>query len=65
MDYITHNVIVGNGEVPAVRTERGIEWVLPGGQRTRVKSEAVIVAARIDQLIKHNLPKFNRRILRK
>lgn len=65
MEYITNNVIVGNAEVPAVRTKQGIAWVLPGGKRTKDKAIAYAYAKRMDAIITANLTQYSRKILRK
>lgn len=65
MQYVTHNIIIGNGEVPAVHTRHGIEWVLPGGKRTKSKAVAEHYAALLNNIISQNLKRYNRRIMRK
>lgn len=59
--YITDNIIVGKGEVPAVSTPEGVVWILPGGQRTPNKLEAICVAFEIDLIIKNSSKKLTKR----
>jgi len=62
--FITDNVIVGMGEVPAMRTDRGLCWVLPGNGVTYNKDEAIEVATRLDRIIRANLKKYKRTLFR-
>ncbi len=63
--YVSDNIIVGKGEVPAIRTEQGVVWVLPGGQRTSSQFEALTVASQIDHLIKNSRTKLKPRLRRR
>lgn len=63
--YVTDNIIVGNGEVPAVKDPHGVlEWVLPGGLRTRCRDTAQAYAERLNDIISVNLLPFRRKLLR-
>lgn len=62
--YVSDSIIVGNGEVPAVRTRHGVEWVLPGGVHTTSRAEATACATRLDELISYNLHAYRRKLLR-
>ena len=62
--FITDNVIVGMGEVPAMRTPSGLCWILPGNEVTYNKEEAVEVATRLDRIIRANLSKYKRTLFR-
>jgi hypothetical protein len=61
-EYLTDNIIVGNGEVPAIRGKYGIEWVLPGGLRTRSRELAQEYAERLNEIITANLSRYRRRL---
>ena len=61
-EYITVNIIIGNGEVPAIRTGKVLEWVLPGGRRTSCRECAVTAAERLNTQITDTLPTFKRRL---
>ena len=63
--YITNNIIIGYGEVPAIRTSKGIAWVYPSGELTYNKDEAIALAKRLDSIVTTNLPKYNRRLFKK
>lgn len=63
--FETDNVIVGKGEVPAIRTEQGVVWVLPGGQRTSSQFEALAIATEIDHIIKNSRKKIAARFRRR
>lgn len=52
--YITDNIIIGSGEVPAIRSKQGIVWVLPGGRHTRSQEEAIACAVQLDKLYRRN-----------
>lgn len=60
--YITDNILVGNAEIPARRTPQGLEWIFPGGMRTKVRAEAVAYAEKLNKLITANLLPFKRRL---
>jgi hypothetical protein len=59
--YITDNIIVGKGEVPAINTPEGVVWILPGGQRTSSSFEAIAAATEIDHIIKNSAKKLTKR----
>lgn len=63
--YETDNIIVGNGEVPGIKTESGVVWVLPGGQRTSNRLEAICVANQLNHLIGENFRKQTKRHFRR
>lgn len=62
-NYITDNIIIGNGEVPAVKTREGLKWMLPGGKFTTDRTEAVSIASQLDRIVSANLRKFKRRLM--
>ena len=64
LPYITHSIIVGNGEVPAVQDVKGLVWALPGGETTRDIVTAYRCAERLDAMITPNLRKFRRTLMR-
>lgn len=63
--YETDNIIVGNGEVPGLKTEAGVVWVLPGGQRTSSRFEAIKVATELNILIGETFRKRTKRHFRR
>lgn len=63
-EYVTDNVIVGNGEVPAIRNENGVFYVLPGGRHIDCRECAETYAGRLDALITANLTAFKRKIMK-
>ena len=62
--YITDNIIIGAGEVVAVRHRKEVYWVLPGGERTYVRNEAIRYAERLDSVIRANLASYKRKLFR-
>lgn len=62
--YITDNIIIGMGEVPAVTTREGIAWRLPGNKITFNRDEAIAVAEQLDRLFKANMHKHRRNVFR-
>lgn len=62
--FVTDNIIVGMGEVPAMRTPSGLCWILPGNGITFNRQEAVDVASRLDRIIRANLSKYKRTLFR-
>lgn len=63
--YETDNIIVGNGEVPGLKTEAGVVWVLPGGQHTSSRVEAIEVATQLNWLIGEKFRKQTKRHFRR
>jgi len=57
---LTHNVIVGYGEVIAVRTSKGYKYALPGNRFTTSRVLATTIAGKLDRIIKANMQKYNR-----
>ena len=53
--YITDNIIIGMGELPARRTSKGLYWVTPGNGRIYDRDEAIEYAKRLDALIQSNM----------
>lgn len=64
-EYLTHSIIVGNGEVPAIRDRHGLAWALPGGETTRDITVAYHTAQRLHEMVTPNLHKFQRRLMQK
>lgn len=62
--YITDNIIIGTGEVPARRAKEGIVWVLPGGRTTTNRDEAIRYAIKLDKIIQSNLTRQSKRTWR-
>lgn len=62
--YITENIIVGNGEIPAIRNKQGLHWVLPGGIITTSRVTALAYAERLNDIISANLLPFKRKLFR-
>lgn len=62
--YITDNIIVGMGEVPAIQTKEGIAWKLPGNKQTFDRNEAIAAAEQLDRLFRKNMHKYRRAIFR-
>lgn len=63
--YVTDNIIIGMGEVPARRGKEGVVWVLPGRQLTSNRIEAITAALELDRLIKSGLKKQTNRYPRR
>lgn len=61
--YVTNDAIVGFGEVPAVQTSEGLQWVLPGRVMTTSKEVAMKAAAKLDRLVRANLERYDRELL--
>ena len=53
--YITDNIIIGMGELPAQKTRHGICWITPGSGRIYDRDEAIEYAKRLDALIQSNV----------
>lgn len=62
--YRSDNLIVGSAELPAVHTEHGICWALPGQRIECCTEQARKVAECMDQLIARNLKKYRRKLFR-
>lgn len=57
---LTNNIIVGYGEVVAVRTNSGFKYALPGNRFTSSRVHATTVAGKLDRIIRSNMQKYNR-----
>ena len=64
-EYISDNIIVGNAELPAVRTAQGICWVLPGKQLECNRDIAQAYAEKLNDIISGNMRKYSRRLFRR
>lgn len=64
VQYTTDNIIFGMGEVPAMRTDAGLCWVLPGNGITYTKEVAIEYAKKLDKVIRANLSKYKRVLFR-
>jgi hypothetical protein len=53
--YITDNIIIGMGELPAQRIRNKLCWVTPGGGRIHDRDEAIEYAKRLDAMIQQNV----------
>lgn len=60
---VTHNIVVGLGEVVARDDKDPLTYSLPGGRETTCYDEAVEWATILDKIIKSNLPNSGRSIL--
>jgi hypothetical protein len=56
----TNNIIVGHGEVVAIRTNKGFKYALPGNRFTTSKTLATTVAGKLDRIIRANMQKYKR-----
>lgn len=56
----TDNIIVGYGEVVAIKTHKGFKYALPGNRFTTSKTLATTVAGKLDRVIRANMKKFGR-----
>ena len=63
-EYHSDNLIVGSAELPAVHTEQGICWVLPGQRVECCPEKARKAAECMDRLIAGNLKKYQRKLFR-
>ena len=63
-EYKSDNIIVGNAELPAIRTNEGLCWMLPGNIAECDKNVAVKYAQQLDVVITANLAKYSRKILK-
>lgn len=61
--YDTNDCIEGFGEVPAIITEDGVAWVLPGREITHDRAVAQHCAERLNRLVQANIPRFNRSLI--
>lgn len=61
--FKTDDVVIGFGEVQAVRTDKGTGWILPGRVITYLREEAEHHARRLDALIRANLPRYERSLV--
>ena len=64
-EYISDNIIVGNAELPAVKTAKGICWVLPGKQLECDRDVAQAYAEKLNDTISSNMRKYSRRLFRR
>lgn len=63
-DYQSDNIIHGSAELPAIRTDQGVCWVLPGLGVECCRESAERFAVRLDKTIQRNLRKFSRKLFR-
>lgn len=63
-EYHSDNLIVGSAELPAVHTEQGICWILPGQRIECCAEQARKAAEHMDRLIAGNLKKYRRKLFR-
>lgn len=61
--FKTDDIVHGFGEVSAVRTDRGIGWLLPGREITFDREKAEATARRLDTLIQANMKRFDRDLI--
>lgn len=61
--YETDDIIIGFGEVPAIRTAEGLRWILPDRQHTACRRKATAVAERLDRMIRANVPRYQRSLI--
>lgn len=61
--YDSDDVIHGYGEVKAVETEEGLQWMLPGNILTACREEALRAAQKMDRLIQANVPRYKRALV--
>ena len=64
-EYISDNIIVGNAELPAVKTAKGICWVLPGKQLECDRDVAQAYAEKLNDTISSNMRKYSRRLFKR
>ena len=64
-EYKSDNIIVGNAELPAIRTNKGVCWMLPGNIAECNEEAAHAYAVKLDKLISSNLRKHSRKILKR
>lgn len=57
---LTNNIIIGYGEVVAIRTSKGFKYALPGNRFTTSKTLATTIAGKMDRIIRANMQKYNR-----
>ena len=56
---ISHNIIVGYGEVPAIYVHGVLGWGLPGGLITFSEEEAIGKASELDRAIRARMTDIN------
>lgn len=61
--YETDDIIVGFGEVPAIRTSEGLRWILPDRKMTACRDKAIEVAQRLDRMIRANVTRYERSLI--
>ena len=64
-EYISDNIIVGNAELPAVKTAKGVCWVLPGKHLECDRDAAQAYAEKLNDIISSNMRKYSRRLFRR
>lgn len=52
--YVTDDIIIGMGEVPARGVGRDMHWIMPGNRKTFNRDEAIECAKKLDALIRSN-----------
>ncbi len=63
-DYQSDNIIAGSAELPAVRTAKGICWILPGRGMECDREAAHDFAEKLDIVISKNMRKYSRKLFR-
>lgn len=58
--YESDNIIVGSAELPAVKTKKGLCWILPGNKIECDREVATAYAEKLDRMIRSNMKKFSR-----
>lgn len=61
--FKTNDIIHGFGEVPAVTTDKGVGWILPGRVITHDKKLAEYHAKRMDVMIQANMKRYKRDLI--
>lgn len=61
--YDSDDVIIGFGEVPAVQTPRGLQWILPNRELTACRDTAIRWARQMDKLIQGNMKRYDRSLI--
>lgn len=61
--YDSDDVIIGYGEVPAIHTSHGLQWILPNRELTACRDTAVRWAQQIDRLIQSNMKRYDRSLI--
>lgn len=61
--FHTDHVVHGYGEAPAIHTDTGLGWALPGGRITHNRDEALQQAEQMDRLIQVNVRRYKRSLI--